>query len=142
LRGNNVVDGDILRRRVDALLQYVERLARFASVDRAKFVADPDTHHLAERYLHLAIESAIDIANHLIADAGLETPETYRDAFAILARSGVIETELGQRMQRWAGYRNVLVHAYLTVDHGIAWDAIATDLDDLRQLAAVAAAKL
>ena len=137
-----MVDADILRRRIEALLQYIERLSRFASIDRKSFVAESDTHHLAERYLHLAIESALDIANHLIADAGLESPETYRDAFAILARHGVIESALGERMQLWAGYRNVLVHAYLTIDHGIAWDAIRNDLDDLRQFAAVGAAKL
>jgi uncharacterized protein YutE (UPF0331/DUF86 family) len=137
-----VVDADILRRRVEALLQYIQRLSRFASVDRKSFVEDPDTYHLAERYLHLAIESALDIANHLIADASLESPETYRDAFAILARNGVIDPALGQRMQLWAGYRNILVHAYLTIDHGVAWDAIANNLDDLRQFAAVAAVKL
>jgi uncharacterized protein YutE (UPF0331/DUF86 family) len=137
-----VVDTDILRRRVEALLQYIQRLSRFAAIDRKSFVEDPDIHHLAERYLHLAIESALDIANHLIADAGLESPETYRDAFAILARHAVIESALGERMQLWAGYRNILVHAYLTIDHGIAWDAIASDLDDLRQFAAIGASKL
>jgi uncharacterized protein YutE (UPF0331/DUF86 family) len=35
--------------------------------------------------------------------------------------------------------RNVLVHAYLAIDHGIAWDAIAGDLEELRALAAIAA---
>lgn len=137
-----MVDADILRRRVEALLQYVQRLSRFANSDRASFVADPDTHHLAERYLHLAMESALDIANHLIADANLESPETYRDAFAILARHGIVDSELGQRLQLWASFRNILVHAYLTIDHGIAWDAIANNLGDLRQFAAIAAAKL
>jgi len=127
---------------VEALLQYVERLAKFADVDRNNFVGEPDTHHLAERYLHLAVESALDIANHLIADAGLESPETYRDAFAILARHGVIDGSLGRRLQLWAGFRNVLVHAYLAIDHGLAWDAIVNDLGDLRQFAAVAAARL
>jgi uncharacterized protein YutE (UPF0331/DUF86 family) len=137
-----VVDADILRRRIEALLAYVKRIERFASVDRQWFIDDPDTHHLAERYLHLAIESALDIAHHLIADAELESPETYRDAFAILARHGVIEPALSVRLQAWAGFRNILVHAYLAIDHGIAWDAIANDLGDLRELAAAAALRL
>jgi uncharacterized protein YutE (UPF0331/DUF86 family) len=137
-----VVDAGILRRRIDALLGYLERLERFRNVDRATFVSDPDTHHLAERYLHLAVESSLDIANHLIADQGLEAPETYLDAFAILGTHGVLDSALAQRLQAWAGYRNVLVHAYLAIDHGVAWDAITSDLDDLRALAAVAAALL
>lgn len=137
-----VVEADILRRRIDALLDYLERLGRFAAVERSEFVREPDVHHLAERYLHLAVESALDIANHLIADAGFEAPETYRDAFAILARRGVIDASLGQRLQSWAGFRNILVHAYLSIDHGLAWDAITRDLADLRQFAAIAAQKL
>jgi len=58
-----VVDAEILRRRIDALLAYVDRLEAFGSHDRERFVADTDEHHLAERYLHLAVESALDIAN-------------------------------------------------------------------------------
>lgn len=121
------------------MLDYVERLERYRAVDRQQFVADSDTHHLAERYLHLAVESALDIANHIIADQGFEAPETYRDAFAILGKHQIISSELARRLQAWAGFRNVLVHAYLDIDHGLAWDAIAHDLQDLRSLAAVAA---
>jgi len=36
----------------------------------------------------------------------------------------------------------LLVDAYLDIDHGIAWDAIQSDLGDLRALAAIAAKKL
>jgi uncharacterized protein YutE (UPF0331/DUF86 family) len=137
-----VVEAEILRRRLDALTDYLTRLARFKAVPRDTFAADPDTHHLAERYLHLAMESVLDIANHLIADAGLEAPETYRDAFAVLSRHGLLDAELARRLQQWAGFRNVLVHAYLAIDHGLAWDAIANDLGDLRAFAALAAARL
>lgn len=137
-----MVDADILRRRVEALLGYLQRLERFGAIARDVFVQDPDSHHLAERYLHLAMESVLDIANHMIADAGFESPETYRDAFSILARHGVIDPTLSQRLQQWAGFRNILVHAYLTIDHGLSWDALAHDLDDLRKFAALAAARL
>lgn len=137
-----MVDADVLRRRVDALLGYLDRLASFSAIARERFIANRDEHHLAERYLHLAIESALDIANHLIADEGLEAPDTYRDAFAILARHGVLDDELGKRLQTWAGMRNVLVHLYLDIDHGMTWDTIRNDLGDLRRFAETAATKL
>ena len=134
-----MVDPDTLRRRIEALLGYIGRMQRFSSMDRGTFVADPDTYNLAERYLHLAVEAALDIANHIIADQGYESPETYRDAFAILSAHGVVASELAQHLQAWAGFRNILVHAYLDIDHGMAWDAIANDLDDLRSWAAIGA---
>jgi len=37
------------------------------------------------------------------------------------------------------GLRNILVHAYLDIDHGLTWDAIAHELGDLRVFAQVAA---
>jgi uncharacterized protein YutE (UPF0331/DUF86 family) len=137
-----VVDAEILRRRIDALLSYLTLLEPFGAMDRGRFIADRAAHHLAERYLHLAIESALDIANHLIADAGFEAPDTYRDAFAILTRHGVLDDELGAELQAWAGMRNVLVHLYLDIDHGITWDTIHNDLGDLRRLAEIAAKEL
>jgi uncharacterized protein YutE (UPF0331/DUF86 family) len=137
-----LVDADVLRRRIDALLQYLQRLERFRSVDRSSFVNEPDVHHLAERYLHLAIEAALDIANHIIADQGYEAPETYRDAFTILGSHGVLAADLATRLQSWAGFRNILVHAYLTIDHGVTWEAIQNDLGDLRALGRIAAGLL
>lgn len=134
-----MVDAEILRRRIDALLGYLDRLDGFADVDEAAFVREPDTHHLAERYLHLALECCLDLANHIISAKGFEAPDTYRDAFGILAHHGVVDPELGQRLQGWAGMRNVLVHAYLDIDHSLTWRALTAELDDLRRLAAVAA---
>lgn len=66
-------------------------------------------------------------------------PESYRSGFATLGRHGVIDANLAARLQRWAGFRNVLVHAYLEIDHGIVHDVIPRDLGDLAQLAPAAA---
>jgi len=93
-----VVDAEVFRRRIDALLGYLSRPEPFADVDREAFAADPDRHHLAERYLHLAVESALDIANHVIADRGYEAPETYRDAFSILGTHAVVSDDLARRL--------------------------------------------
>ena len=76
-------------------------------------------------------EAAIDLANHWISDRGLRTPESNRDSFLVLEQAGELDSDLSRRLQGWAGFRNVLVHDYLTVDHRIAWRAIRHDLDDL-----------
>jgi len=137
-----VVDAEVLRLRIEALLEYLVRVDRFKEVEREKFVADADTHHLAERYLQLAVEAALDIAHHIIADRGYAAPSSYRDAFAILTKQGVVPAALAARLQYWAGLRDVLVHGYLEVDHGVAWDAIRDDLEDLCAWAATAAGLL
>jgi uncharacterized protein YutE (UPF0331/DUF86 family) len=137
-----VVDADLLRLRIEALLEYLARADHFKEVERERFVADPDTHHLAERYLQLALEAALDIAHHIIAARGFAAPSTYREAFAILAKQNVLSSALALRLQSWASFRDTLVHGYLSIDHGYVWDAIQSDLDDLCAWAATAAGLL
>jgi uncharacterized protein YutE (UPF0331/DUF86 family) len=137
-----MVDPEIFSRRLDALHGYLAKLKAFREVDRAEFVREPALHDLAERYLHLVVEAALDLANHWIADRALTAPDTNRDSFTVLERAGELPASIAERLRGWAGFRNVLVHEYLEIDHGISYRAIQEEFGDLEALAAWAAAKL
>lgn len=137
-----MVDADVLRLRIEALLEYLVRVDRFKEVERERFIVEPDMHHLAERYLQLAVEAAMDIAHHIIAARGYAAPASYREAFTILCKQGVLSAALAMRLQSWAGLRDALVHDYLDMAHGRVWDAIRSDLEDLCAWAATAAGLL
>ena len=126
-----MVDTEIFSRRLDALDDYLTRLKGLGSAVEADYLAEPVIHDLAARYLHLAVEAAIDLANHWIADQGLRTPESNRDSFTVLEEAGEIEATLAERMRGWAGFRNVLVHDYIGIDHRIAYAAIRDELGDI-----------
>lgn len=100
---------------------------------REAFLEDRRLQASSERWLQLAGECSIDLANHVIADRGFRRPSTYREAFDVLRDEGVLPAELASKMKGWAGMRNVLVHLYLDVDHEILWNAIENELDDLRE---------
>lgn len=121
---------------------YLSRLRAFRDVEEAEFVREPALHHLAERYLHLAVEACLDLANHWIAEASLPTPDANRDTFTVLESAGEIPPGLAERLRGWAGFRNILVHEYLAIDHAIAYRAIRDELDDLSALAAWAYGKI
>ena len=126
-----MVDVEIFSRRLDALAGYLERLQRLGEASEREYLAEPGIYDLAARYLHLAVEAAIDLANHWIADRALRTPDSNRDSFTVLEEAGEIETALDERMRGWAGFRNVLVHEYIGIDHRIAHAAIRNELGDL-----------
>jgi uncharacterized protein YutE (UPF0331/DUF86 family) len=126
-----LVDRAALATRLDALGSYLAELRRLRDLGRARFLAEPSIHHLAERYLHLACECILDIAHHLIADQGFRQANSYRDALEVLKEEGVLEPGLADRLKLWMGLRNVLVHFYLTIDHDRIFDAMTADLDDL-----------
>jgi uncharacterized protein YutE (UPF0331/DUF86 family) len=126
-----LVDREILGKRLAYLEELETDLEGFASVPEAEFVRNRAVHHLAERYLHLAVECMIDVANHLLAQRSLAVPDTYKEAFDLLAREGIITDALATRLRGWAGFRNVLVHLYIDIDHGISWRVIQNERGDL-----------
>ena len=130
-----MVDREIFSRRLVTLHEYLEKLRAFQRTSEAEFRSSPAIHDLAERYLHLAMECVLDLGNHYIADAKLQTPETNQDTFTRLEQVQAISSELAARLRSWAGFRNILVHQYLDIDHGIAWNAIQKELGDLEAFA-------
>jgi uncharacterized protein YutE (UPF0331/DUF86 family) len=137
-----MVDREIFSRRLEALHGYLGNLRAFHEVDEAEFVREPALHHLAERYLHLAVEACLDLANHWIAAQSLPTPDANRDTFTVLESAREIAPELAHRLRGWAGFRNILVHEYLSIDHAIAYRAIQRELGDLKDLAEWARGKI
>ncbi|MBI4728351.1 MAG: DUF86 domain-containing protein [Acidobacteria bacterium] len=102
---------------------------------RAAFLADEGVQAQAERHVQLAVQSAIDVALHIVAEASAATPEEYGAGFIELGRLGIIAPDLAERLRAAAGLRNVLVHAYLDVDPARIWEHIE-DVGDLRDFAA------
>ena len=137
-----MVDREIFSRRLEALRGYLRKLKAFLEADEEEFVREPALHDLAERYLHMAVDACLDLANHWIADKALPTPDANRDTFTILERAGELSAEMADKLRGWAGFRNILVHEYLEIDHCIAYRTIRHELVDLESFASWAAEKL
>jgi uncharacterized protein YutE (UPF0331/DUF86 family) len=77
-----------------------------------------------------AIEACIDVAQHICAAEGWGPPQDNADAITLLARHGVLQRDLADRMRQAVGFRNVLVHEYIAVDNAIVL-AMLKDPSDL-----------
>ena len=82
----------------------------------------------AERLLQEAIEAALDINAHLIAEHGAAIPEDYYGGFLALGRLQVVPEPLARQLAPSAGLRNRLVHVYAAIDDAKVFAAIATTL--------------
>jgi uncharacterized protein YutE (UPF0331/DUF86 family) len=76
-----------------------------------------------------AIEGCVDVAQHLAASESWGAPATNAAAVRLLGRHGVLDPALADRVGRAVGFRNVLVHDYVTVDDGIVLDRLADHAD-------------
>jgi uncharacterized protein YutE (UPF0331/DUF86 family) len=131
-----LVDRDVFALRLSRLETLLTDLRALARIDRDVFLRDHGLQAQAERWLQLAAEVCLDLANHLIATRGWPTPTTYREAFQSLGAHGVLSAELAEKMAGWAGLRNVLVHLYLDVDYAQIFTILEEDLGELEAYAA------
>jgi uncharacterized protein YutE (UPF0331/DUF86 family) len=128
-----MVDRDLVLRRLANLDTYLGQLQPFRTVDAASYRQDWKTQRIVERTLHLAIETCMDVADHVVADRRLRVPETGAESFEILAEAGLLPAELGKALASMVGFRNILVHDYARLDPEIVIRVLRTDLSDVER---------
>lgn len=85
-----------------------------------------------------ASDAAIDIANRIIRMRGLGAPDSARDSFLKLEEAAIVNADLGLRLRRMVGFRNIAVHQYDKLDLAIVEAVIKDRLDDLLTFSALA----
>ena len=94
--------------------------------------------------LHLwqATQIVIDMAVSACVKLDAASPQTYADAFRTLERLQVIDSALAGQLVRAAGFRNLVAHAYDTLDMARVHRAATEGPADLRAFLAALAACL
>jgi uncharacterized protein YutE (UPF0331/DUF86 family) len=128
-----MVDRDLVLRRLADLETYLSQLAPFRQIDLDSYRDDWKTQRIVERTLHLAIETCMDVADHLVADARLRVPETGAATFDILAEGGILSRALAPALGRMVGFRNILVHDYTRIDQALVLKILRQDISDLER---------
>ena len=128
-----MVDKEVVLNRLNHLEENLEYIKGIREYDKKDFINNKDIYLRYERALHLVIEAIIDLANHLIADQRLRTPDSNRDIFKILFENNFIEKELAENLNKMAGFRNILVHDYLDLDRKLEYKIIINNIHDIQQ---------
>ena len=112
------------------LVQAVDKLKYLTKTPKDEFFSAFEKVDSAKYNFMVAIEAAIDICNHIIADQNLGTPEEYADVFRIMGDIGVFDTTFVERLVNMVKFRNLLVHLYWKVDQEQLYQILQTNLGD------------
>ena len=123
------VDAAIIRRKVGHITDALKALAPLGALSLDEYRQRFYERKAAERLLQEAIEAALDINAHLIAEQGGEVPEGYYGGFLRMGELGIVSPELAGSLAPSAGLRNRLVHEYEAIDDAKVLGAIATVLE-------------
>lgn len=120
---------------LDNLQGYLDILHRHAGTSRSVFFDNRDALDSAKYNFVVAIESCVDIGNHIIASEGLRFPADYRDVAQVLAESGFISPNLAESFKSMISFRNRLVHMYWQVEDELVREYLENNLRDFSELA-------
>lgn len=102
------------------------------ATDKETFLSDPDKIGSAKYHFIVAVESAIDITNHVISQNGYRTPEDYGDAFQVLGEHGVFTRDFVIVLKTMAKLRNRLTYLYWEVDDEQVYSILQERLGDFK----------
>lgn len=94
------------------------------------FLSDSKYHDSAKYNLIVAVESLIDLCNHVIAQEKLGKPEDYADVFRIIGSKLALKDDFIKRLEKMAKFRNLVVHLYWKVDNAEVYSIVKNNLDD------------
>ena len=119
------------------LNQYLLYLRTLAEADEDTFRNDFKIRGSAERFLQLAIESCINIANRILSliqfKKPVRTPESYGDIFEELGKLGIISQDFVKTMLQIVKFRNRLVHIYWDISTEQLHEILRERLGDLEK---------
>lgn len=78
-----------------------------------------------------ACEISIDLANMLIRRRHLGIPTESRESFTLLVKANLLDPELGTKLKKMVGFRNLVVHRYAELNLDIVEAVIRNGLEDI-----------
>jgi len=123
-------DRDVVLAKVASIQRCLKRIKETTRLDAAS-LDDIDKQDIFILNLQRAIQSAIDLATHIIASEGLGLSDTIKDNFKLLKNAGILNEDLTKRMESMVGFRNIAIHDYQTIDKDILKSILVKNLRDL-----------
>ena len=95
------------------------------------FRTERTTREIVLLNLFVSLQESIAVATHWLADEGWDVPQSYGEAFVVLADRHILQRELAHRLRAAAGLRNLIAHQYGVVDVDRVFALASNDLGDL-----------
>ena len=131
-----MVDKDLARAKLIYIASNLALLDGKSALPLPNFLNDIDQQYVVLHALQLAIQAAMDLSAHFVADEGWEIPARSGQVFSVLGDRNVISAELATRLRTMAAFRNLIVHEYGEINLKTVYEIWHNSLNNLRQFAA------
>jgi uncharacterized protein YutE (UPF0331/DUF86 family) len=81
---------NVIENKISSTRKYISILTRYEKCSKEEIETNVDIRGAVERYLYLAVQSMIDLAESMIAYKRLRKPTTMAESFYVLHEVGII----------------------------------------------------
>jgi uncharacterized protein YutE (UPF0331/DUF86 family) len=127
-----MISSDVINAKIDLIDQNIRLLNEVVAQGYENFSHNFRDIQAAKHSLQESIEACLDIGSHIIAEKGFRRGEDYKDIFNVLEEEIIIDTELSEKLQEMAKFRNLLVHRYGEIDTIRLFAIMVNDLNDIQ----------
>jgi len=122
---------DVIENKISSTKKYLHILERYEKYSKEEMENNIDIRGAIERYLYLVVQSAIDLAECVIAYKKLRKPTTMAESFYILHEAEIISGDSLHKLVQMTGFRNAIAHAYEDLDYNIVFDVLHNSKKDI-----------
>lgn len=125
-----MIDRNVVLAKVDIIRRSLYRIQTKTEKDPNRF-DDPDIQNIFVLNLQRAIQAAVDLWAHVIAEEELGLPGSLRDIFQLLHEAGILPKVISKQMQRMVIFRNIAIHEYKNLDLAVLKRILTDPIGDL-----------
>jgi uncharacterized protein YutE (UPF0331/DUF86 family) len=125
-----MIDSDIFFAKTGVIKKCLSRIRESTRL-KPESLDELDAQDIFVLNLQRAVQAAIDLAAHVVSSEGLGMPRDLKENFSLLKETGIISNELGGKLEKMVGFRNIAVHDYQVLSSQILKSILADDLKDL-----------
>lgn len=123
----------VLENKISSAKKYLKILENYKKYSRKEIEEDINIRGAVERYLYLAVQSVIDLAEAVIAYKKFRKPASLGECFSILHEEKIIDGEFAEQLMKMVGFRNIIAHDYGEIDYDIVYDILHNRLKDIQK---------
>lgn len=128
-----MTDLSTIENKISLVKKYLKILKGYRKYSRNEIENDVNIRGMVERYLYLAIQASIDLAEATISFKNFRKPTTLSENFYILEEEKIIRNEMREEMRKLVGLRNVLTHEYQKINYDIVYDVLQNRLKNIEE---------
>lgn len=129
----------VIENKISSIKKYLKILDGYKKYSRENIENDLNIKGAVERYLYLAVQATIDLAESVIAYKKFRKPSTMAESFYILQEGGIISSELTMKMVGMTGFRNAIAHDYEKINYDLVYKIIQKDIKDVEEFVKIVA---